>query len=58
MEDQKMNAIEIKESIDLHLKIGIGYLIEFKLYFIFDCQENKWKRLQWNVGWKPIIKMC
>ncbi len=57
MEDQKINAIRIQDSKDLHPKIGIGCHNKFERNYIFGSQQKHGKQLQWNAKWKPMIKI-
>ncbi len=57
MEDQKINAIVIQGSTDLHPKIGIGSYNKFKTKYIFDSQQKHGKRLQWNGILKLMMKI-
>eukprot|EP01084_Bolivina_argentea_P209270 356505_1 len=57
MDDRQQNEIVINGSIDLHLKYALGCYIKFKIYYVIDSQKNKWKRLQYNIQLKLMIKI-
>ncbi len=57
MDALEQNAIRIKDSTDLHLKYALGWYQKFKIYYLFDSQKNKWKRLQWNDNQKMHWKI-